>query len=100
MGPGRTAPRRGRTLAALAVIALPLGVLAAAPTATAASATLPTLQQAFNTLGTTDSATASAGDFDGIGDSSSAAALTADALKPGRTLLHDGLTIRWPGVAP
>jgi glucoamylase len=112
MRPWRTAPRRGRTLAALAVIALPLGLLAAAPaaladssalannTATAASATLPTLQQAFNNVGITDSATASVGDFDGIGDSFSAAALAADALKPGRTLLHDGLTIQWPGVAP
>ena len=26
--------------------------------------------------------------------------VAADALKPGRTLLHDGLTIRWPDAAP
>ncbi|MCW2929642.1 MAG: Glucan 1,4-alpha-glucosidase, partial [Actinomycetia bacterium] len=100
MRPWRTAPRRGATLAALAVIALPLGGLAAAPAATADSAPLPTLQQAFNNVGITGSATASAGDFDGIGDSFSAASLAADALTPGRTLLHDGLTIRWPDAAP
>ncbi|HEX3961941.1 MAG TPA: glucodextranase DOMON-like domain-containing protein [Trebonia sp.] len=106
MRPWRTAPRCGRTLAALAVIALPLGGLAVAPaalagnTAAASSATLPTLQQAFNNVGITDSATASAGNFDGIGDSFSAASLAADALAPGRTLLHDGLTIRWPDAAP
>ena len=100
MRPWRTAPRRGRTLAALAVIALPLGGLAAAPVAAADGATLPTLQQAFDNVGITGSASASAGNYDGIGDSFSAASLAADALSPGRTLLHDGLTIRWPDVAP
>jgi glucoamylase len=93
-------------LAALAVIALPLGGLAAAPaaladnTVLADNTALPTLQQAFNNVAITDSATASAGDFDGTGDSFSAASLAADALSPGQALLHDGLTIEWPGVAP
>jgi glucoamylase len=100
MRPWRTSPRRGRALVVLAVTGLVLGGLAAAPAALADSTTLPTLQQAFNDVGITGSATASAGDFDGIGDSFSAASLAADALAPGRTLLHDGLTIRWPDVAP
>jgi glucoamylase len=96
----RSGPRRGRTLAALAVFGLALGGLAAAPSARAASGgTPPTLQQAFNNVAITGSATASTGNFDGIGDSFSAASLAADALSPGQPLLHDGLAIRWPDVA-
>ena len=40
------------------------------------------------------------GNFDGIGDSLPAAGLVADALTPGASLLHDGVQITWPDVAP
>jgi glucoamylase len=81
---------------ALAAI-LPAGTMAA----TAASgAPLPTLRQAFDNVGITTTADAAAGNYDGIGDSFSAPALAADALAPGRWLLHDGLGITWPDVAP
>jgi glucan 1,4-alpha-glucosidase len=96
----RSGPRRRRTLAALAVIGLALGGLAAAPPALAGTGSLPTLRDAFNNVGITSSTTAGTGDFDGIGDSFSAASLAADALSPGQSLLHDGLAIRWPGIAP
>src|SRR5580704_9754973 len=99
----RTTFRRAqrRLLGSLAVIALPAGLLTglAAPAAPARAATV-TLAQAFDNVGITTTADASAGNYDGIGDSFSAAALAADALVPGSTLLHDGLTIRWPDVAP
>jgi glucoamylase len=90
-----------RPITALAVIALPVGTLtglAGSPAPARAATT--TLQQAYDNVGVTTTATASAGNYDGIGDSFSAAGLAADALIPGQTLLHDGLTIRWPGVAP
>ena len=95
----RSSPRRGRTLATLAVLGLALGGLASAPAALAGTSAAPTLQQAFNNVGITGAATASAGNFDGIGDSFSATALAADALAPGQSLLHDGLALRWPDVA-
>src|ERR1700722_940787 len=97
-----TQPRRTtRAATALTALALPLGLLtglAAAPPA--AQAATPTLQQAFDNVGITSAANASAGNFDGTGDSFSAASLAADALRPGRSLLHDGLTVHWPHVAP
>jgi glucoamylase len=96
----RSGPRRGRALAALAVIGLAAGGLATAPAAVAATAAPTTLRQAFNNVGITTSATAGGGNFDGVGDSFSAAALAADALSPGQSLLHDGLAIQWPDVAP
>jgi glucoamylase len=90
-----------RPLAALAVIALPAGTLTGLVSAPApARAATTTLQQAFNNVGITTTADAPAGNYDGIGDSFSAAGLAADALTPGATLPHDGLTIRWPDVAP
>jgi glucoamylase len=98
----RTTFRRAqrRLLGSLAVIALPAGLLTGlVPPAPAGAATV-TLPQAFDNVGITTTADASAGNYDGIGDSFSAAALAADALVPGTTLLHDGLTIRWPAVAP
>src|ERR1700722_9129071 len=97
-----TQPRRTtRAATALTALALPLGLLtglAAAPPA--AQAATPTLQQAFDNVGITSAANASAGNFDGTGDSFSAASLAADALMPGQSLLHDGLAISWPDVAP
>ena len=38
------------------------------------------------------------GNLDGTGDSFPAAGLTSDGISPGASLLHDGLTLRWPGV--
>jgi glucoamylase len=89
-------------LAAAVAATLPAALLAAAPlgAAPAAAAPLPSLQQAFDNVGITAASDASAGNYDGIGDSFSASGLAADALVPGRPLLHDGLVITWPDVAP
>ncbi|HEX3924818.1 MAG TPA: glucodextranase DOMON-like domain-containing protein [Streptosporangiaceae bacterium] len=96
----RTRGTAGRRLltAALAAV-LPAGMmLATAPAAPAAP--LPGLRQAFDNVAITTASDAAAGNYDGIGDSFSAPALAADALAPGRWLLHDGLGITWPDVAP
>jgi len=101
MGIRTTFRRVMRPVTMLAVIALPVGMLTGlAGSAAPARAATPTLQQAFDNVGITNASTASAGNFDGTGDSFSAAGLTADALTPGRSLLHDGLSIAWPDVAP
>jgi glucoamylase len=109
---GSRRARARHTAAALVVTSLLLGgVLAAADagTATAAGAAGAAgteskaplaLDQAFGNVGITSASGASAGNYDGIGDSFSAAGLAADALSPGQQLLHDGLAITWPGVAP
>src|SRR5580692_11142021 len=101
---------RVRPLAvALTVLALPFAVVTALPrVATAAALTSagpghgPSsgLEQAFDNVGITTTAGAAAGNYDGIGDSFSASGLAADALNPGRHLVHDGLTIAWPDVPP
>jgi glucoamylase len=83
----------------LVVIAVTAG-LTVAPPPVLATAAPPTLQQAFDNVGITTATAATAGDYDGIGDSFSASGLAADALSPGRSLLHDGLKITWPDVAP
>ena len=75
-------------------------LLSSALTAPASAASLPTLQQAFNNVGVTASSDPTAGNYDGIGDSFSASGLAQDALVPGRPLLHDGVTITWPDIAP
>ena len=102
MGYGRLFVRFRRQAATLAVITLPIGMLIGltglAP-AQAAPGT-PTLEQAFDNVGITTPADATAGNYDGIGDSFSASGLAADALSPGDRLLHDGLEITWPDVAP
>ena len=86
--------------AALALVALPLGLLTGlAVPQSASAATLPTLEQAFDNVGITTAANATAGNYDGIGDSFSASGLASDALQPGQHLLHDGVTIAWPDVA-
>jgi len=58
------------------------------------------LEQAFDNTGITNPATPGPGNFDGIGDSFSSTGLAEDALVPGGQLLHDGLTVSWPDVAP
>jgi glucoamylase len=101
MGNRTTFRRVRRPVTALAAIALPVGTLTGlVGSPPPASAATTTLAQAFDNVGITATANASAGNYDGIGDSFSAAGLAADALNPGKTLLHDGLTIRWPDVAP
>jgi glucoamylase len=104
MGMSASARHGRHLLTALAAIALPLAALAAAPaTASAAQASggaFASLAQAFDNVGITTASDASAGNYDGIGDSFSAAGLAEDALTPGGTLLHDGLAITWPDVPP
>jgi glucoamylase len=87
---------------AVTAIALPLGMtLAAGGPARAVPAASDTgLAAAFDNVGITAAAGASAGNYDGIGDSYDASRLAADALVPGQPLLHDGMTITWPDVAP
>ena len=68
--------------------------------AAGAAAAMSGLQQAFDNVAITTASSAANGNYDGIGDSFSAAGLAADALAPGQALLHDGLTITWPDVAP
>ncbi len=58
------------------------------------------LQQAFDNVGITSPLDPTAGNFDGIGDSFNANWLAEDALVPGETLLHDGLQMTWPDIAP
>jgi glucoamylase len=104
MSVGTRSARSRRVLTAFAVIALPVATLAAAPAdahaAPVGSSSPVTLRQAYDNVGITTTADASAGNYDGIGDSFSATDLAADALSPGKSLLHDGLSITWPDVAP
>ena len=103
MAYGRPFVRFRRQFATLAAITLPVGMLigfAGLAPAEADPASAPTLQQAFDNVGITTAADAAAGNYDGIGDSFSASGLAAGALSPGRSLLHDGLQITWPDVAP
>src|SRR5579863_10165300 len=107
MGQQRLTARFRRAAAALAVT-LPLGLLAGltgsagwSPAASAAARdALPSLTQAFDNVGITSAGSATAGNFDGIGDSFSDTGLASDGLSPGEPLLHDGLAITWPDVAP
>jgi glucoamylase len=86
-------------VAAIAAV-LPLGIMPVTAAAAAAAGPLPTLQQAFNNVGITAPSDATAGNYDGIGDSFSSTGLAADALVPGQSLLHDGAKVSWPDVAP
>ncbi len=87
-------------LAAAVSSALALSVLIPLGGGTPASAAAASsLQAAFNNVGITTPATASAGNFDGIGDSFAARRPRRDALVPGQSLLHDGLTDRLAGRA-
>jgi len=90
-----------RSAAVLVICALvEFGQGLAQPSKPASAMTLPKLEQAFNNVGITSATNATAGNFDGIGDSFSARGLAEDALVPGGTLLHDGIEIAWPDVAP
>src|SRR5580704_8871984 len=92
--------RRMMLTAAVTALLPAAALLSSALTAPATGASLPTLAQAFNNVGITSSSHATAGNYDGIGDSFSAPGLAEDALLPGQSLLHDGMTITWPDVAP
>jgi len=88
-------------LAAAVSSALALSMLVPLGGGTPASAAAASsLQAAFNNVGISTPATASAGNFDGIADSFAAAGLASDALVPGQSLLHDGLRIDSPDVPP
>jgi len=99
MGRRNAWARVGRVSVPLAVITVTAGLTLAAPPVLA-STTPSTLRQAFDNVGITAAAAAAAGNYDGIGGSFSASGLAADALTPGGSLLHDGLQIIWPDVAP
>ena len=89
---------RRRTLVVVAVATgVSLGLL---PVSGAHAQGAQTLEQAFDNVGITSPANPTAGNFDGIGDSFDASALAEDALVPGGSLLHDGLQVTWPDVAP
>src|ERR1700728_3590725 len=94
--------RSRRMLLTAAVTALlpAAALLSSGLAAPATAASLPTLAQAFNNVGITSPSHTAAGNYDGIGDSFSAPGLAEDALVPGQSLLHDGMTITWPDVAP
>ena len=81
--------------AAGTVVAMSAGVGVAAPLAPP-----PSLKASFDNIGITAPGAASAGNFDGDGDSYSSTALAADGLQAGSTLLHDGLSIQWPYAPP
>ncbi len=92
---------RGTALLAVAAATiLPLSMLGRPAVAAASPAPAGTLRGAFDNVGITAPAAPGAGNFDGTGDSFSAPALARDALVPGQSLLHDGVTIDWPGVPP
>jgi glucoamylase len=92
--------RRMVLTAAVAALLPAAALLSSALTAPATGASLPSLQQAFNNVGITASPDATAGNYDGIGDSFSASGLAEDAVAAGQSLLHDGMTITWPDVVP
>ncbi|MDA8317286.1 MAG: hypothetical protein M0010_19265, partial [Actinomycetota bacterium] len=86
---------------ALVVLAVATGAsLGLVPAGVAHAQGAETLGQAFDNVGVTSPADPTAGDFDGIGDSFNAGGLAEDALVPGGSLLHDGLQLTWPDVAP
>jgi glucoamylase len=72
----------------------------AAGTARAAAAGPVPLSQAFDNVGVTTAAASGRGNLDGTGDSFDRVKLAGDGISPGATLVHDGLTLRWPDVAP
>ena len=79
--------------------AAPAAVASSAASAGAPAGPVP-LAQTFDNVGITNSGQTQNGNLDGTGDSFDSAALARDAISPGASLVHDGLTLRWPGVAP
>ena len=59
-----------------------------------------TLGGAFNNAGISDDSDFTAANFDGVGNSYSAQALTAAGLAAGAAVTHDGITFTWPDVPP
>jgi glucoamylase len=89
------------TLAVLVTLALGAAGVVSAPAALAAPAAGPVaLGAAFDNVGITSSGQTQNGNLDGTGDSFDSAALARDGISPGASLVHDGLTVRWPGVPP
>jgi glucoamylase len=89
-----------RLWAIVALVPLTLGPAVAVAQQPASASPSTTLDQAFDNVGITTPGGTTAGNFDGIGDSFSATGLAADGLVPGGSLLHDGLPLTWPDVAP
>ncbi len=90
-----------KTFAAMAALALGAAGLAMGPGAVSAAGAGPVpLSQAFDNTGITAPSVPAPGNLDGTGDSFSSAGLASDGISPGAALLHDGLRLRWPDVAP
>ncbi|MFI7078839.1 glycosyl hydrolase family 95 catalytic domain-containing protein [Micromonospora sp. NPDC049903] len=68
--------------------------------ATGQGVAVPTLEQSFTNVSTTNDTNTGVGNFDGNGASLSAQALAAAGVTPGATLSRNGVTFRWPNVAP
>jgi glucan 1,4-alpha-glucosidase len=89
------------TFTMLVTLALGAAGLAAAPATQAAPAAGPAaLAQTFDNVGITNASQTQNGDLDGTGDSFDSAALARDGIRPSASFVHDGLTLRWPGVPP
>ncbi|HET9075945.1 MAG TPA: glycoside hydrolase family 2 TIM barrel-domain containing protein [Acidimicrobiales bacterium] len=57
------------------------------------------LAAAFDNAGISDDSNVDSADFDGVGNSFSAEALSAAGLSPGTELTHNGVSFTWPDVA-
>ncbi|GAB3841440.1 glycoside hydrolase N-terminal domain-containing protein [Micromonospora andamanensis] len=62
--------------------------------------TAPPLEQSFTNVSTTNDNNTGAGNFDGNGATLSAQALAQAGVTPGSTVSRNGVTFRWPNVAP
>lgn len=90
-----------KTFTALVALALGSAGFVAGPAAARATAAGPvSLSQAFDNVGITTAPGSALGNLDGTGDSFPAAGLAGDGISPGASLVHDGLTLHWPGAAP
>src|ERR1700759_2675488 len=100
--PGGPTMKPSATFTMLVTVALGgASLVATAGPATPAAAAGPvSLSRAFDNVGITSAAQYQGGNLDGPGDSFGSAALARDAITPGGSLVHDGLTINWPTVSP
>lgn len=85
----------GLLLSAVAADAGPVAADAAPVAHVASAGASAGLTAAFDNVGVS-TANGPVADFDGVGDSFTAAGMAADGLAPGSRLLHDGLSISWP----